>query len=243
MFIMLFAHLASIMPATFGKPSTVTKLKVNSTAIGRTTLPKAASKPNPVLANPAALKAIRAKAGIINPKRVNPTKTSEVNTLSNLENDNRYNVFENGVVYWKNGTTSAREITPWTRTSSNAAMIHSASWVANKVRATISQKIKAPHLAVGTVSLSSVSGYKHDASGVTNRRHRFTVALRCQRRVSSKLVQSNLVLRLSVLVSWDETRRNVNAAITSHGWKSYSKAVRGISDLGTFVNKRLHPQY
>jgi len=92
---------------------------------------------------------------------------------------NRFGDFENGVLFWRRGATTARMLTPWTVASGGEPMGRSAQEVVDAIWTKIAPALGGMNgVAIDGPSFAGTTGYAWDGASVRNRRHRVAVTLR-----------------------------------------------------------------
>ena len=91
---------------------------------------------------------------------------------------NRFTDFENGVVFWQRGSTTAYKLSPWNQTATGQKLALSSAEVIGiasvQIRNALSRLV---NTQVPGINFSGVTGYMFDGAGVHNRRHRCIVTL------------------------------------------------------------------
>ena len=92
---------------------------------------------------------------------------------------NRFGDFENGVLFWRRGATTARALTPWTVASDGEPMSRSAQEVVDAIWATVGPALgRMSGVSIESHSFAGTTGYAWDGASVRNRRHRIAVTVR-----------------------------------------------------------------
>lgn len=155
---------------------------------------------------------------------------------------NRFNDFENGLVFWHRGGKAAVEIKPWTRTKKGQSMALSRNQVLAKVSNSVKQIIKGlPNgLKLQSIGMeANTSEYRYDGIRPLNREHRIRIKLTGQIRSQNKWVNTTLELRLNLLVEHDPFTDRMVASFTRFRWIRYRKTVRFIENVDFEAHKNI----
>jgi LGFP repeat len=91
---------------------------------------------------------------------------------------NRFSDFENGVVFWQRGSSTAYKLSPWNQTATGQKLALSSAEVIGiaslQIRNALSRLV---NTQVPSISFAGVTGYMFDGAGVHNRRHRAIATL------------------------------------------------------------------
>ncbi len=136
-------------------------------------------------------------------------------TLGPVLSLNRFQDFENGVVFWNRGDTAAKPLTAWAAAADGTNMHLSA----NDVIAAAGPKIQASLAQLSGVSLAGntfagTTNYSFDRISVHNRRHRVSVMLmgtRMQTGFVSIPIPVPIAFEVQVEVCFEPTERSVRA--------------------------------
>lgn len=131
---------------------------------------------------------------------------------------NRFEDFENGVVFWSRGATAATQLAPWMAADDGTSM-HLA---ANDVLAAVTPKIQALIAQLSGVSSSGVSligttNYSFDGMSAQNRRHRFLASLMGMRTASGMFnvpMPSPAMFEVQIEVGFEPEERVVRGFFT-----------------------------
>jgi hypothetical protein len=131
---------------------------------------------------------------------------------------NRFGDFENGVVFWSRGDTSAKPLAAWMSAADGTNMRLSA----NDVLAAVAPKIQAAtgHLSGASAAGSSFLGttsYWFDGIGAHNRRHRILASMMATRMQSGFVnipMPVPVMCEVQVEVGFEPAERSVRAFLT-----------------------------
>ena len=91
---------------------------------------------------------------------------------------NRFTDFENGVVFWQRGSSTAYKLSPWNQTATGQKLALSSAEVIGiaslQIRNALSRLV---NTQVPSINFSGVTQYMFDGAGVHNRRHRCIATL------------------------------------------------------------------
>lgn len=90
---------------------------------------------------------------------------------------NRFADFENGVIFWKRGQTSAQKLAPWLKASDGTKMTLAPQEVATAAMAYLGGALRATTLNLIGMAFAGTAPVWYDGSGVHNRKHRLNASL------------------------------------------------------------------
>jgi hypothetical protein len=141
------------------------------------------------------------------------TLVAAASTPGPLPSQNRFQDFEDGVLFWNRGDTAAKQLSPWMSAADGASMHLSP----NDLLGAAGPKIQA---ALGQASGASLAGnafagttdYSFDGVSVHNRRHRISVTLmgtRMQGGFVTIPIPVPIIVEVDVEVCFEPTQRTV----------------------------------
>lgn len=128
---------------------------------------------------------------------------------------NRFSDFENGVVFWKRGATSADALAPWAK-STDGTVIHKSA--ADIVAASMAFLGGAIQRFGGTMTpaFAGTTAYAWDGAGSQNRRHQINVMVMRQQGIIPHMFS----VMLHVLVTFEALKRKVTGCLTDYAASS-----------------------
>ncbi|MBE2213610.1 MAG: hypothetical protein IAE82_07050 [Opitutaceae bacterium] len=133
------------------------------------------------------------------------------------QSQDRYSDFENGVVFWQRGQSSAVVLAPRAQAPDGTRV----AWTGAEIAALATPKIKATLAGLGGatvvgVNVAGTTGYSHDGAGLHNRAHRLHVMLQGMVRLGLTPVPAIATVEVRVEVGLDPVDREVVGYLA--GW-------------------------
>jgi LGFP repeat len=161
---------------------------------------------------------------------------------SDHKSQNRFSDFENGVLFWHRGATSAIALSPWLQSADGEPTHLKTADLIAKVSPTLSSALgSVANVGFMGMSFAGTTGYWFDGAGIHNRRHRLNVMLlgkRLQRvGVTMMEIPTNVVLEVQLEVSFEPISRKIVGFLTD--W-SLPSGTNGIETTNPAFVLQLH---
>lgn len=136
---------------------------------------------------------------------------------------NRFTDFENGVLFWRRGSTTAQQLSPWLQTAAGQKMHLTAAEVVALASSPIRNALsRVANVAVAAVNFAGTTRYWFDGAATQNRRHKLQILLQGMQMVGTIPVPLNATIEVHVLVSHDPVGLQVAGHLTE--WHLLSAA-------------------
>ncbi len=153
----------------------------------------------------------------------------------------RFSDFENGVVFWRRGTTAATLLAPRTKSPQGTKTAWTAAEIAALVGARVRQALGAfPGATLGAVTFIGTTGYSFDGAGVHNRAHRVRVTL-SGKRAGMPTQAATAQIEVRAEISFDPVDREIVAYLTYWQVLSSQGDFHGGGSLSRALHTRLDP--
>jgi hypothetical protein len=180
-------------------------------------------------------------AVVVEAIRVPPVSANPVASHKGQSQD-RYGDFENGVLFWKRGATSAVALAPRAKGPNGAKLAWTGAEIAALAGSRIRQALTGiPGGSVIGVNYAGTTGYSYDGAGVHNRAHRVHAILHGQRSAGIMVVPSLSTVEIHVEVSFDPVDREIVAYLTKWNIAASQGDFLGGGSLARALQQRLDP--
>jgi len=141
---------------------------------------------------------------------------------------NRFTDFENGLLFWRRGSTTAEKLTPWLHTAAGQKLHLTAAEVAAVASTTIRGVLShLGSLTVAGINFIGTTPYWFDGAATQNRRHRLQVVLQGMQMAGIIPVPLTAILEIQALVALDPVGRQVAGHLTQWRLLSAGGQVKG----------------